>query len=354
MITKRKLEHLQVCLTKPVVASENYFDIIHLIHQSLPELNKTEIDCRTKIYKSGLRAPIVITGMTGGYPQAEKINTNLAKAAEELKIAFGVGSQRVALEVSSARKSFELVKRYSIPLVIANIGVAQLVDQKRAKALNLKDITKIIELIDADCLAIHLNFLQEVIQSEGQTNASGCLEAIRKIASRVNIPVILKETGAGISYELAGKIKKLGLGVDVAGLGGTSFASVEYYRAKTKLQKRLGETFRDWGIPTPVAILNCRKAKISPIIGSGGIRSGLDGAKAIALGSDLFGLALPLLRPALSSSKAVIERLNFIIEELKTAMFLTGARNLNELRKKPIILEQPIKDHLKPFHSFFS
>jgi isopentenyl-diphosphate delta-isomerase len=346
MIEKRKQEHVEICLTKKVQSKINYFGYVHLVHCALPEVNKSEINCSAEIFKYKLKAPIIITAITGGYAQAEKINSNLAQASEKLGIGFGVGSERIVVEQKEARKSFELVKNYNIPFVIANIGAPQLIDQKKSKALTLAEIQKIIDIVDANCLAIHLNFLQEVVQEEGETNAKNCFRAIEKIVSELNIPVILKETGAGISYELALKIKNLNVGIDVAGLGGTSFAAVEYYRAKTKLQKRLGKTFWNWGIPTPVAILNCKKAGIKPIVGSGGIRSGLDGAKAIALGSDVFGIALPVLKAAVRNANAVIDEMQIYIEELKSAMFLAGAKNLLELKRKKVILGSELADYL--------
>lgn len=345
MIAKRKEEHVGICLKEEVRSKINYLDFVSLVHCSLPELNKSEINCSSKIFKCKLNAPIIVTAITGGYAQAEKINNNLAQACEKLGIGFGVGSERIALEQKLARKSFELVKNYNIPFVIANIGAPQLIDQKKSKALSFGEVQRIVELVDANCLAIHLNFLQEVVQN-ADTNSKNCLKAIERIVNELRLPVILKETGAGISYELAKELKKLNVGVDVAGLGGTSFAAVEYYRAKTEIQKRLGKTFWNWGVPTPVAILNCKKAGIKPIIGSGGIRNGLDGAKALALGSDAFGLALPLLRCAAKSARSVVEELNIIIEELKATMFLVGAENIKELKGKKVILEHPVRDYL--------
>lgn len=346
MIKKRKQEHIDICATKNVACSKNYFDCVRMIHCALPEINKKGIDISTKIFNSLLDAPVIITAITGGFGDAEKINSNLACAASKLGIGMGIGSQRAAIENKQLEKTYSVIKKYDVPFVIANIGAPQLVQQKRGKSVSVEDIKCIIEMIDADCVAVHLNFLQEIVQSEGETNANGCWNAIEKLSAKLNVPVILKETGAGISYEIALHAKKLNLGIDAAGAGGTSFAAVEYYRAGTKLQKRLGETFWDWGIPTPVSILNCKRAGVKPIIGSGGVRNGLDGAKAIALGSDVFGIALPVLRPALRNANAVIDELRIYIEELKTAMFLVGAKNIRELKRKRVILSSELADYL--------
>jgi isopentenyl-diphosphate delta-isomerase len=339
MIEKRKNEHIKICLEKNVQASKNYWEDIRLIHNALPEMDKDEINLSTKFFGKKLDAPIIIAGITGGFQGAKKINQNLAEAASILGIGFGIGSQRAGIEKKSLSETYSVVKKYDVPLVIGNIGAPQLVRQKNKKSLSIKEIKSSIDLIDADCLAIHLNFLQEIVQGDGDVNAEGCIDAIGKIKSSIKTPVILKETGAGISFELARKIKKLNTGVDVGGLGGTSFAGVEYYRARNKMQKRIGKTFWNWGIPTPTSILNCKKTGIKNIIATGGIRTGLDGAKAIALGADCFGIAYPLLKPAMRNSKAVVEELKIFIEELKCAMFLVGAKNIRELKEKTVIMD---------------
>ncbi|MDI6917008.1 MAG: type 2 isopentenyl-diphosphate Delta-isomerase [Thermoplasmatales archaeon] len=339
MIQERKNEHVRICLEKNVQASKNYWENVHLIHNALPEIDKDEISTSTKFFGKRLEAPIIIAGMTGGFQDAEKINENLAEAASILGIGFGVGSQRAGVENKSLAETYSAVKKYDVPLVIANVGVPQLVKQGNKKPLSIREINDAIGMVDADCLAVHLNFLQEVVQGNGDVNAKGCLNAVREIVSKLGKPMILKETGAGISFELARKIKKLNTGVDVGGLGGTSFAGVEYYRAKNEMQKRIGKTFWDWGIPTPTSILNCKKAGIKNIVATGGIRTGLDGAKALALGADCFGIAYPLLKPATKNANAVVDELKMFIEELRSTMFLVGAKNIKELKGETVILD---------------
>lgn len=346
MIEKRKEEHVKICAEKNISSSRNYFDFVHLLHCALPELDKDEINTETKIFSSKLKAPIVITGITGGFSGAEKLNSRLAQACEKLQLGLGLGSLRAGIENRALLKTYSVITRYNVPFVLGNIGAVQLVDQKKSKALTAEQINRALEAVNANCLAVHLNILQEIVQPDGETNTKGCIQAIKELISNLDVPVILKETGAGISYELALKAKSLGAGVDVGGLGGTSFAAVEYYRAKAKLHKRLGKTFWDWGIPTPVSILNCKKAAVKPIIGSGGVRNGLDSARAIALGADVAGTALPVLKPALSSTDAVVEELELFIEELKSTLFLVGAKNINDLKTKKVILGQDIIEYL--------
>jgi len=338
MIHERKNEHVKICLEKKVQASKNYWENVHLIHNALPEIDKDEISISAKLFGKRLKAPIIIAGMTGGFQGAKKINENLAEAASILGIGFGVGSQRAGIENKSLEETYSVVKKYDVPFVIANIGAPQLVKQGNKKPLSIREINDAIRMVDADCLAVHLNFLQEIVQN-GDTNAKGCLNAIETIKKSMKKPIILKETGAGISFEIARKIKKLKTGVDVGGLGGTSFAGVEYYRAKNEMQRRIGKTFWDWGIPTPASVLNCKKAKIKNIVATGGIRNGLDGAKAIALGADCFGMAYLLLKPATKNAKAVIEELKIFIEELRSTMFLVGAKNIRELKEKTVIMD---------------
>ena len=343
MIEKRKNEHVKICLEKNVQASKNYWENIYLIHNALPEIDKNGINLSTKFFGKKLNAPIIIAGITGGFQGAKKINRNLAEAASMLGIGFGIGSQRAGIENKSLEETYSVVKKYDIPFVIGNIGAPQLVKQRKKKPLSIKEIKETIDMIDADCLAVHLNFLQEIVQGDGEVNAKGCINAVEKIKKSIKKPIILKETGSGISFEIARKIKKMNIGVDVGGLGGTSFAAVEYYRAKNEMQRRIGKTFWDWGIPTPTSVLNCKKAGIKNIVATGGIRTGLDGAKALALGADCFGIAYPLLKPAMKNTKAVIDELKIFIEELKCAMFLVGAKNIMELKEKTVILDSSLE-----------
>jgi len=282
--------------------------------------------------------------MTGGHSDTKKVNAALGGAAEELGIGIGVGSQRAAIENPKLESSFRIVRdKAPNAFVYGNIGAAQL------NEFGIEEIERAVEMIDADAMAIHLNFLQEAIQPEGNVNASGCLMAIERLCKELSVPVIVKETGAGISRSQAVAICNAGAAaIDVGGLGGTSWAGVETYRAQQQGDTRaeyLGREFWNWGIPTVVSIVECSVA--IPVIATGGIRSGLDIAKSIALGASLCGIALPLVVPALKGQKDVVDKLSLIIEELKVAMFLCGCRNIDELRKAPVVITGRTKEFLE-------
>lgn len=347
MIEKRKSQHIEICLKENVQASYNYWDDIHLIHQALPEVNKNAIDLSIEIFGKKLNAPIIISGMTGGTPYAKKINENLAKASAVLKIGFGVGSQRPALEDRKLEDTYSIVKTFEIPLVIANIGAPQLVSQGNKRILNIEDCKRAMEMINAHVLAIHLNFLQEVIQPEGDTNAHGVLDSIKVISSK--LPTIAKETGAGISKRNATRLKNTGIiGIDVGGLSGTSFSAVEYYRAKAindELRMRLGKLFWNWGIPTPVSIVEA-KGKI-PIIATGGIRNGLDVVKSLVLGASCGGIAQRLLKPATKNVEETIRELKAIIEEIRCTMFLLGVEKISDLKERSAVITGQTVEWLK-------
>jgi isopentenyl-diphosphate delta-isomerase len=272
----------------------------------------------------------MVTAITGGHPLAEKVNRNLAEACANLRIGLGVGSQRPALERGS-RKSYEVVKEYDVPLRIGNIGAPQLIPQRKKRAFGLDDARKAIEMIDADLLAIHLNFLQEIAQPEGDTRAKGCYDGIRALSRE--LPILAKETGAGISRRVALRLKGIGIrGLDVAGAGGTSFSKVEGRRAARLGDARcvrIADTFGEWGIPAPVSVMWADVGL--PVIASGGIENGLQAAKGIAVGAECAGVARAVLREAMDSRQAVEDKLSLIIEELRIAMFLTGSRNVREL-----------------------
>ena len=332
----RKDEHIRISLENDVSSDYNYWDDIKIIHNALPELNKDEIDYKHKIFKKEIGAPLIIAGMTGGYNKAEKINENLAIAAEKFQIGMGVGSQRAAIEKKDLKKTYSVIKNYDIPLRIANIGVSQIVEWGKDKTLDYAK--EMIEMIDAHVFAICLNFLQEVIQAEGETNAKGAIEIISHLSSELDVPVIVKESGAGISYELAERLSKTNIsGIDVGGLGGTSFSAIEHYRAKKikdELHARGGKTFWNWGIPTPTSVVevcDATEGKIE-IIATGGIRNGLDAAKAIIIGADAAGIARRILKPATEGKKETISELEAIIKEIRAVMFLTGSKNTSELK----------------------
>jgi isopentenyl-diphosphate delta-isomerase len=260
---------------------------------------------------------------------------------------MGVGSQRAAIEDKRLEKTFAIVrKKAPTAFLIANIGGVQLVN-----GYGLKEVKKAVEMIDADAVAIHLNALQEAAQPEGQTNFQGMLTRISEIAKDLDKPIIAKETGAGIAAEEAKKLETAGVkGVDVSGAGGTSFAAVEYYRAKgakNHFQRRLGGAFWDWGIPTAISIVEISKTINLPVIASGGVRDGLDAGKALALGASLASLSLPALQTAVKGVKETVKALVTMKEELRNVMFLVGADEVQALRKTSIVITGKTGEWLK-------
>jgi isopentenyl-diphosphate delta-isomerase len=336
---KRKLSHIQTTLHRQVQSrTPAGFDDVRLIHKALPEIDRDEIDLSTELFGHKLRAPIIIESMTGGTPLAARINRTLAKVAETLGIGMGVGSQRGAIEDERLAYTFRVARDAapSIPL-FANLGCPQITRDD-----GLDRAKKAVDMIKATGLFIHLNALQESVQFEGQTNFKGVLAKISGLASGLSVPVLAKETGAGISKETAQALEEAKVkGINVSGLGGTSWAAVEYHRARArriKPQMELGMTFWDWGTPTVTSIIEVANSTNLKLFASGGVRNGLHIAKAIALGANFGGLALPMLKSVSSGEKAAITRLTTVIEELRNAMFLTGSRNLDELRNVPLVI----------------
>ena len=335
-IENRKDQHVRISLEKNVSSHRNYWDDIKLIHNALPEINKDEIDLSIKLFEKKLDVPLIISAMTGGYTKAKKINENLAAAAEKYQIGMGVGSQRAALEKVSLKNTYSVIKDYDIPLRFTNIGASQLVLWGHKKTL--ENARKMIDMIDAHVFVVCLNFLQEIVQPEGEANAKGCYNAIKKLAEELDIPLVIKESGAGISFDVAKRLSKIKIaGIDVGGSGGTSFSAIEYYRAKLindEINARSAKTFWNWGIPTPTSILEVGEAtnwKI-PIIATGGIRNGLDIAKALALGAKCAGIAHAILKPATKDKKSTISEIDSIIKELYVAMFLVGVDKISKMK----------------------
>lgn len=333
----RKDEHVKIALNENISNTHNYWDDIRLIHNALPEINKEKIDLSTSLFKKKLGAPIVISAMTGGYKKAKKINENLAIAAEKYQIGLGVGSQRAALEKPELSDTYSIVKEYDTPLRLANIGASQIVLWGAKKTL--ENAHKMIDMIDADVFVVCLNFLQEVAQPEGEANAKGCFNAIKQLAEDLDKPVVVKESGSGISFDVAKRLSKTKIsGIDVGGAGGTSFAAIEHFRSKIindDLHARGGETFWNWGIPTPTSILDVVAAtngKI-PVIATGGIRNGLDSAKSLVLGANAAGVAHAVLKPASESKEKTIAEIDAIVKELRAAMFLVGADKVSKMQE---------------------
>jgi len=339
-LSHRKAEHVKVVLGRPVEGRYRYWDDIQLVHRALPEIDFDEIDPSVTLLGKKLRAPIVITGMTGGFPDALTINQNLARAAAEVGVAMGVGSERAAVLKGQYPESYACVARFEVPLKFANIGAPQIIPQRPGdRVVGTEEVRAAMQLIGADVLAVHLNFLQEMAQPEGDRRARGCLERIGALAKEV--PVLVKETGAGISHAVAEDLRGRHVrAFDVSGTGGTSFAAVEHYRALdqgAEREARVGKTFWDWGIPSPISVLELVPLGL-PVIASGGVRSGLDVARAIALGATAAGTAAGVLRAAATGYEETRRELELFVHELKVAMFLTGSRSLAELQKAPYVV----------------
>ena len=335
MISNRKLEHLLICENYDVEFKNKTtgFEDVELIHNVLPEVDKNEIDLSTSAFGKKLDSPLFITAITGGHPASKEINKKLAIAAEENNIALGVGSQRAACEHSELEDTYTVVRENAPDcLLVGNIGAPQ---------LNLAE--KAVEILDADILAIHLNTLQEAIQPEGDLDARGYTNLISQISESVDIPILAKETGCGISAESAKILVDQGVDfIDIEGAGGTSWAAVETYRAEDRY---LGELFWDWGIPTAVSTVEVTNAVNVPVISSGGIRNGLEAAKAIALGADAVGMALPFLKNSASQEQLneFIKRFN---DTLRLAMFLVGANNIEELKNSNLVIRGETREWL--------
>ncbi len=327
---KRKTEHVDIVLKKNVQYRNGAgFEEVMLMHKAVPELDFDKVDTKTEFLGKKLEAPLIIEAMTGGYPEAGKINKDLAEIAEKEGIAFGLGSQRAMIEEPSLAKTYYVRDvAPSIP-IIANIGAYQL------KKYPFEKIERLVSSVEADALAVHLNPLQEIIQPEGDRDFSVILDAIRITCGKLSVPVIAKETGAGIGSDAAKKLKDAGVEyIDVAGAGGTSWSAIEYERGGGV------PGFADWGIPTVSCIIADRG--ILPLIASGGIRSGIDAAKAIALGAELAGAAQPFLR-AYAKGKLGKE-IALWKEQLKVCMFLTGSKDISSLKKAKIFVPAEIRE----------
>lgn len=332
---QRKKEHLEICLDASAVTGRfsTGLDRYSFLHNALPEVDIGEIDLTTSFLGKPLQAPVLISSMTGGFELARKVNRNLALAAQQLGLAMGVGSQRVALEQKSAADSFRVRDLAPNILLLGNLGAVQL-----NYGYGIEQCRQAVRMIQADGLILHLNVLQEAAQPEGNRNFKGLTAKIAAICRQLEVPVVAKEVGSGISGEVALRLKQAGVkAIDVAGRGGTSWYAVEAQRAVRRGQV-VDSTFADWGIPTEQALVEVRGATPDlEIVASGGIRSGLDIAKSIALGANIAAIGQPLLAPALESAEKVIKFLAGILYEIKVAMLCVGVTDLAALGKTPLI-----------------
>jgi isopentenyl-diphosphate delta-isomerase len=332
---QRKKEHLELCLDTESVSSPSStgLEAYRFIHNALPELDIDEIDISTTFLDKRLSAPVLISSMTGGFDLARKVNRNLAAAAQMLGLAMGVGSQRVAIEEPSATTSFQVRDIAPDILLLGNLGAVQL-----NYGYGIEQCRRAVAMIDADGLIFHLNVLQEAVQPEGNRNFKGLTAKIAAVCKDLAVPVVAKEVGNGISVDVAVRLHRAGVrAIDIAGKGGTSWSAVEAQRA-AKMGRRADAAFADWGIPTEEALISVRKALPNvQLVASGGIRSGLDIAKSIALGADIAALGQPLLSAALESADKVVEFLAGVIHELKVSMLCLGAKDLRALRQAPLM-----------------
>jgi isopentenyl-diphosphate delta-isomerase len=328
----RKAEHIRLALDERMQLASHAFDRYVFDHDALPDLDFDAIDLSVDFLGKRLRAPLLLSCMTGGTEIAARINRNLAEAAESRGVALGVGSQRKALEDSSRASSFEVRGvAPTIPL-LANLGAIQL-----NYGYDVEHCRRAVAMIGADALVLHLNPLQEAIQPEGQCDFAGLLPKMAAVVRELAVPVIAKEVGSGISEATGRRLAGAGIRIlDTAGVGGTSWARIEAQRAD---DLATGELFAGWGIPTPESIRQLRRIEGVTIIGSGGLRNGVDVAKAIALGADLAGLAQPFLEAAIESADQVERRIDRIIHELKIAMFCLSSRTVSDLKSVAIRME---------------
>jgi len=329
---RRKEEHLRICLEEDIEshAPGPSFAQVILPHCASPELNLDEIEMTTRLLGKPLRFPLLISSMTGGTESARQINRNLAGAAQELGVALALGSLRAALEDETLLCTYQVRDLAPDILLCANLGAVQL-----NYGYGLEQCQRAVDLIGADALILHFNPLQEALQAGGNSDFAGLLEKVAQICRRLAVPVIAKEVGYGISGDIARRLVDAGVAaIDVAGAGGASWSQVEMHRASTDSSRRIAQAFATWGLSTVESLRQVRQSvPQTTMIASGGIRDGVDVAKALALGAHVAGLALPLLKEAVLSQEAVVSRLDEIAQTLRIAMFCTGSRSVEDLRR---------------------
>lgn len=342
-INQRKADHIRINLEEDVsfptltTGLERY----RFAHQALPELDLEEVDTSVSVFGRRLGAPILISSMTGGTEQAQTINRHLAVAAQERKLAMGVGSQRAGLERNETAATFRVRDYAPDVLLLANLGAVQL-----NAGFGVDECRRAVEMIEADALILHLNPLQEVLQPEGDIHWGGLLDKISSVCHAIGVPVVVKEVGWGMSERVARQLIDSGVSaVDVAGAGGTSWSQVEMHRAPTERLRRLAASFADWGIPTAESLVTVRDVRDElgrgdvVLFASGGIRNGQDIAKCVALGADLAGLASPFLKKAVQGVDAVLDEMEILEMELRIVMFCTGAAHAEDLRAPGVLME---------------
>jgi len=339
-IYNRKEEHLKIPIEYDVQHSINYFDDIKLIHHAIPEIDLKDIDLSLNFFNKQISAPICISAITGGHPVSKEVNKILAKAAEEENIIMSVGSQRIGLEDPSTIDSFKIVREFAptIP-VIGNLGLGQV----SSTDFRQEDLTNCIDMVNADVMAIHLNALHELVQYKGNISYKNFRQNFKKIRESTKIPLLAKEVGTGFNQELTLLLDELGFdGFDVGGTGGTSFAAIESKRNNfdnDKYSRNPADVFREWGIPTPVSIVNVRKVSQKLTIATGGLKTGIDIAKSIVLGADIGGFAYKFLKSSWQDRKNdtisnTVREIRTLKNELRSSLWLMNLSNLSELKNK--------------------
>ena len=334
-ISQRKNSHIRINLEEDVRSGlTTGLEKYHFIHQPLPEIDLSEVEISLEVFGKRLQAPILISSMTGGTPEATQINTRLAVVAQQAGVAMGVGSQRAAIDHPEAASTYQVRGVAPDILLFANLGAVQL-----NYGYGIDECQWAVDMIEADGLILHLNPLQEAVQPEGNTRFAGLLHKIELVCKKISVPVIAKEVGWGFSEEAARHLAQAGVAaIDVAGAGGTSWSQVEKYRAQDECQARLAGAFVDWGIPTADSIINVKRAAPELLVfASGGLRTGIDIAKCLALGATLGGMAGPFLQAAAQSEEAAWQVVCGIQREIQVAMFAAGLRNLVQLRAAPLL-----------------
>lgn len=339
LLSDRKRSHLDLCQSEEVEyrGKTTLFEEVDLIHNSLPELAVEDLDLSVEFLGKRLRAPFLITGMTGGTDEAFAVNRDLAAVAERCGIGFGLGSQRVMQRDPRTAWTFAVREFAPTTLLLANIGITQAGEQ------STEQVRELVDSVGADALCVHLNPAQELIQPEGDRSFRGGCATLRRLCSELSVPIVAKETGCGVSRSVGAALHAAGVRhLDVSGAGGTSWVRVETLRGDGH-SRRLGELFSGWGIPTAASLAMLRDSGLQ-LIASGGLRTGLEMAKAIALGARLCGAALPMYRAyRTGGSAAAIDLIHELMDGLKTAMLLTGSRTLADLSQQPIVLGERLK-----------
>lgn len=340
-IQSRKTDHLDLCARGDVAFREKttLFECVELVHDALPELSLDEVQTGCAVLGKPLKAPLLIAGMTGGTPRAGEINRVLASVAADRGLAFGLGSQRPMLTHPEAAASYSVREVASDVLLFGNIGLVQ------AASIVTSDVQALVDRVQADALCVHLNPAMELVQPEGDRDFRRGEATLAKLQKELNVPVIAKETGCGISAGTAQRLRAIGIEhVDVSGAGGTSWVAVETQRARDD-QRALGELFWDWGVPTAASVAAVAQHSFQTVIATGGMKNGLEAAKAIALGAHLVGMARPVLQAYEAGGRQGVESfLDRVEAELRTAMLLSGSANLKQLRAAPRRVSGALKE----------